>query len=259
MARPIAPAAGVGSATEATLERARATGDMTLFAEYGIRCEALPLVEVADAVPEAEMTVEMHPNGDGYRLFVVHLTAGPIEDVEAAFESAGFVGEYSLIGAVGDRRRYKIVPGVSMEGQLGDAVDDLDDLRALAATDFLMEEIRVTRTGWVQAGWFADRDVLERFRAFWQRNGGFRLRRLSREADPAAPADGLTDCQREALLTAREMGYFEVPRTASLGDVADELGITASSLSERLRRAQDRLVERAIETPINARTAESQR
>lgn len=220
---------------------------MALFAEYEIRCEALPLVEVAKTVPEAEMAVEMHPSGDGPRMFVVHLEAGPVGDVEAAFDSVPFVGEYSLIGAVGEKRRYKITPGVSMAGQLGDAVDDLDDLRALAATDFLMEEIRVTRTGWIQAGWFADRDVLERFRAFWQRNGGFTLRRLSREGDDG-PADGLTDRQREALLAAREMGYFEVPRRASLGEVADELGITASSLSERLRRAQDCLVERAVDS-----------
>jgi len=220
---------------------------VTLFAEYEVRCEALPLVEVATAVPEAEMTVEMHPNGDGYRLFVVDLIEGPAGDVEAAFDAVAFVGEYSLIGAVGEKRRYKIVPGVGMAEQLGGAVDDPDDLRALAATDFLMEEMRVTRTGWIQAGWFADRDVLERFRAFWQRNGGFTLRRLSREGDDG-PADGLTDRQREALVTAREMGYFEVPRAASLGGVADELGITASSLSERLRRAQDCLVERAVDS-----------
>ncbi|MDG5776024.1 helix-turn-helix domain-containing protein [Haloarculaceae archaeon H-GB2-1] len=42
------------------------------------------------------------------------------------------------------------------------------------------------------------------------------------------------------------MGYFAIPRTASLDDVAAELGISASSLSERLRRAQTHLVETTV-------------
>ena len=58
--------------------------------------------------------------------------------------------------------------------------------------------------------------------------------------------DRLTDRQWEVLGTAYEMGYFEIPRTASLDGVADELDITASSLSERLRRAQTHLVETTV-------------
>jgi len=46
----------------------------------------------------------------------------------------------------------------------------------------------------------------------------------------------LTDKQRAALETAIEMGYFEVPRTAHLDDIATELGISPSSASALLRR-----------------------
>lgn len=49
--------------------------------------------------------------------------------------------------------------------------------------------------------------------------------------------DGLTDRQDEALRIAYEWGHFDIPRRASLEDVAEELGITPSSVSERLRRA----------------------
>lgn len=219
---------------------------MALYAEYEIGCAALPLVAVKRRVPEATLAVRMHPNDRGHRTFVV-TADGAAGALEAAFEAVAFVGEYSLVAEVGNRRRYKVVPGVSMEGQLGDAVDDLSELRALATADLLVEEIRVTRSGWRQAGWFADRDALDRLRAFWQRNGTFRLRRLTREREDD-PDDVLTDRQREALLTAAEMGYFEIPRRASLADVAAELGITASSLSERLRRAQSRLIETAVDS-----------
>jgi predicted DNA binding protein len=39
------------------------------------------------------------------------------------------------------------------------------------------------------------------------------------------------------------MGYFDVPRTASAEEIADELDIAQSTLSERLRVAERRLFE----------------
>lgn len=54
------------------------------------------------------------------------------------------------------------------------------------------------------------------------------------------PAGGsghaLTDPQKEALETAFASGYFEVPRRMSLVELGDELGISDSAASQRLRR-----------------------
>jgi len=47
----------------------------------------------------------------------------------------------------------------------------------------------------------------------------------------------LTDKQREVLDTAREMGYFEVPRDATAAEIAEELDISPQAVSERMRRA----------------------
>jgi hypothetical protein len=219
---------------------------MGLVAEFEIDCDALPLVDVAAAVPEATIEVEIQFNHGNRPPFIVHVTHGSPDEIERAFESTPFTDEYRLVGRAGETRRYQLVAATSMEEQLGDALDDLDGLRALATTDSTIERIRATPTGWIQTGWFADRDAFDAFRRFWQANAGFRLRQLTRDGEPEAPGDGLTDPQREALRTAYEMGYFAIPRTASLDDVADELGITASSLSERLRRAQTHLVETTV-------------
>ncbi|ELZ95947.1 putative DNA binding protein [Haloferax mucosum ATCC BAA-1512] len=216
---------------------------MGFVAEYEITCESLPLVAVAAAVPDATLEVRMQPNHGGYTLFIVHVTGGTVESVENAFESAPFVGEYTLVGRTRETRRYQIEPAVSMDEQLGECIDDLSNLRALAATESLIDRICVTQTGWIQSGWFADRETVEEFRAFWHRNGAFTLRRLTRDDEAETPGAGLTDCQHEALRTAYEMGYFEIPRQTSLDEVANELGITASSLSERIRRAQTHLIE----------------
>ena len=53
----------------------------------------------------------------------------------------------------------------------------------------------------------------------------------------------LTDRQREVLLAARELGYYDVPRTASLTDVADSLGIAKATASDTLHRAESHLVD----------------
>jgi hypothetical protein len=219
---------------------------MGLVAEYGIPCEHLPLVDVAAAVPDATLTVELQFNHGDRPPFHVYATHDDHAAVERAFDDSAFVDRSVLVGRAGATRRYRVRPAVSMETLLGDHLDDLDDLRALATADAIVERIRVTSSGWVQTAWFADREAFDAFRSFWVRNDCFSLRRLTHDGDPEPPGDGLTDRQQEALRTAYEMGYFGIPRGASLDDVAAELGVSASSLSERLRRAQTHLIETTV-------------
>lgn len=64
-----------------------------------------------------------------------------------------------------------------------------------------------------------------------------------REFDPN-DADGvLTDRQREVLLAARELGYYDVPRTATLTDVAEALGVAKATASDTLHRAESHVVD----------------
>lgn len=219
---------------------------MGLVAEFEIHCAVLPFVEVAAKVPEATLEVDIQFNHGDRPPFIVHATGTSAQAVERALESAEFVAEYTLVGQAGDTLRYQVLAARGLVAQLGDDIGDLEGLRALATTDAVIERIRATPSGWIQTGWFADRTAFDAFRTFWQANAGFTLRRLTRDGQPEEPGDGLTDPQREALRTAYEMGHYEVPRGASLDDVADELGITASSLSERLRRAQTHLVETTV-------------
>jgi predicted DNA binding protein len=70
---------------------------------------------------------------------------------------------------------------------------------------------------------------------------GVRQRHETEEDGP-----GLTAQQRETLLRAYERGYYDVPRDVTAVDLAEEIGISDQSLSERLRRAHARLVEYAL-------------
>ncbi|NHN46636.1 DNA-binding protein [Halostella sp. JP-L12] len=223
---------------------------MSLVAEYKVGCRHLPLVDVAAAVPDAALRVDVgQPNQGGPPPFAVR-AAAEFEAVERAFDESAFVSEYSVVGRTGDIRRYAVTPAFTMTEQFGDAVDDLARLKTLAANESVVDYIRVVADGWVQKRRFADRDAFDEYCAFWRENASFSLHRLATDDADATPAattgPDLTDRQREALRTAHEMGYFEVPRGASLSEVAEELGISPPSLSERLRRGSAALVEDAI-------------
>ncbi|WP_255149212.1 helix-turn-helix domain-containing protein [Halorarius halobius] len=221
---------------------------MGLVAEYDVDCAALPLTDVAAAAQSASIRLDLQFNHGERPMFVATVTDGDPPTVEAALSETRDVDGWTLVGEAGEVRRYKATPALSLDEQLGDHLDDLSGLEALAGADAIIERIEVRADGWTQTGWFADRATFHEFRTFWQRNAGFRLHRLTRDGEPEPPGDGLTDRQREALRTAYEMGHFEVPRQASLEAVAAELEVSASALSERLRRAQTHLVEETVAT-----------
>ncbi|RDZ51254.1 bacterio-opsin activator [Haloferax sp. Atlit-4N] len=83
--------------------------------------------------------------------------------------------------------------------------------------------------------------------------GEFELRSVTQDEAPGEPLDSgrlkevliskLTDDQLAVLETAFNHGYFHIPRETSETELAEELGIAQSTLSERLRTAERNLLE----------------
>lgn len=63
--------------------------------------------------------------------------------------------------------------------------------------------------------------------------------------------DVLTARQRECLEVALREGYFEVPRTSTLAEVAAELGVDTSTASETIRRGAGRVLDRYLLGPTD--------
>lgn len=92
---------------------------------------------------------------------------------------------------------------------------------------------------------FPDHDRLSEFHA-WCLDRGIDLlvEEVYRTNGVRDDEDALTDVQQETLLTAFELGYFEVPRNVTLTELAEELDISDSAVSQRLRRGMATLVAR---------------
>lgn len=104
-------------------------------------------------------------------------------------------------------------------------------------------------THWEVQMRFPDREA---FRAFQDSVDSVDLSIQSihdQESEPRAERYGISEPQREILRLASAHGYFDVPRKASLSDLADELDVSSQAASERLRRGLDSLVEHALLTP----------
>lgn len=69
------------------------------------------------------------------------------------------------------------------------------------------------------------------------------------EYDGSPPGTGadLTDRQREAAAAALDVGYYDVPRSGSLEDVADDLGCAPGTASEHLRKAERAALAAALD------------
>jgi predicted DNA binding protein len=57
----------------------------------------------------------------------------------------------------------------------------------------------------------------------------------------------LSDVERETLETAVSDGYFENPRGATLGHLADEFDVSKPAVSKNLRRGQQKMIQRVVE------------
>ena len=210
-------------------------------------------------VPDRELTHGDVEEGEFYRVALIPTETEAESAEEApARESRRETGREHRDPPVdeGERRQYQCRP----LGGPPEDVETLLDNKSVAA------EVRITPEGWAQRRRFADRQEFDAFRSFCRENDvDFRLDRLVETdgegaaegsvGDPGPePLDGMTAAQREALVTAHEMGYFDVPRAATLAEVAAELDVAAASLSERLRRAQSHLVGQFRQTGIKPRT-----
>ncbi|MGQ3413921.1 helix-turn-helix domain-containing protein [Natrinema sp. LN54] len=76
---------------------------------------------------------------------------------------------------------------------------------------------------------------------------------MLRTADTSAPTrettadpSGLSPDQEAALRAAVEHGYYQSPREVDVGDLADHLDVPRSTLTYRLRRAEEHLAKRYV-------------
>lgn len=209
---------------------------MGVIAEFSLAPGKLSFATALSAAPSIEFEIEREYGTRSERPVVFCWAhGGDFATFERGLERDETVTDIQRLNEGDGRRLYRVqLTGVAPVV----TYDNWIDLGAVRL------EMRYTEGRWHSRMRFPDRQALSTFSDFCGDHGlDFRLDRLYDPNDGhGLPQDGLTSCQRETLRLAHERGYFEVPREATLGDLAADLGVSNQAVSERLRRGCARLV-----------------
>jgi predicted DNA binding protein len=200
-----------------------------VIAEFTFRHPGLPLMpslQESGVRLDVEQAVAEDPDRP---VLFVWASDGDLADFEDAVEDDDTVADVSVVEDADDRRLYRVRVSDDAPVTLYPMDDRMEASRldVSSSADGIDARLR-----------FPDRESLSEFQPRVEERGvDVTLRGVYSETDPVLDGEyGLSPKQREALVAAVELGYYEVPRQASLSDVADELGVSSQAASERLRR-----------------------
>lgn len=115
-------------------------------------------------------------------------------------------------------------------------------------------DIRSSNRLWELRGQFRSRAALDQFREYCAENDfSFVLNQLYWTSGGDQRTDfGLSPKQLEIARKAHQSGYFDVPRQVSQQELADQLDISSSAVSQRLRRATAQILEETVSSDDTA-------
>ncbi|MEF8914989.1 helix-turn-helix domain-containing protein [Natronomonas sp.] len=212
---------------------------MSVIAEYAVAPDYLALANSIEAVPEATLRIERTYATDPERpIAFIWVPAPDIEAFDSALAADPSVADFERIRDIDGECLYRIQAAAG---------------RAVITYPKWVEVGGERLKAYYDDGWwhartrYPSREALSEYREYLQdKDVTFRLKRLYDSGHRDGDGPTLTDEQRETLELAYERGYFEVPRSISTSELADELGVSNQAVSERLRRASARLVEDAL-------------
>ncbi|AHG03692.1 bacteriocin [Halobacterium sp. DL1] len=212
---------------------------MSIIVEFTLRSPRLVLTDTMRRAPDVAISVE---SVDGVPpedvVTMLWATGGDLETFDDAIRADPTVTDVALLEDFEGRRLYRYRVAEDVEVQMYNRW-----LEVGAA------QLNVGASGgeWHNRVRFPDRDALREFQAQAD-EAAVEFTVQSIYDEPDAPNQScLTEAQSEALELALETGYLEVPRDASLAAVAEELGVSEQSVSERLRRAMRNLSREAVD------------
>ncbi|SEW23457.1 helix-turn-helix domain-containing protein [Natrinema salifodinae] len=208
---------------------------MSIIAEFSVKSDDFALNHALTEAPHMVVEIEQVVATMEDRVMPYFwVTGGDHAEFEAAFEDDDSVTNIVSIDEVDEARLYRAEWTKNVETIVYAYVE-------LGAT--ILQAIGRDKN-WELRIRFDDRDGLSKFRAYCEENGiSFVLNRMRDQEQPMASAQyDLTTKQRETLVTALEEGYYEVPQSVTMSELADRMNISQQALSKRFHAAHENLI-----------------
>jgi predicted DNA binding protein len=215
---------------------------MSITAKIHIKHERLALVPTLRTIDGLKIRVITQGNTDpGVTFFPFLIEYDDREELEEMLDADPTVEDYELVDWADDTGIYYIEHTSETE-LISSIVTEVNGFLVQTETE---------GEGWVVRLLLPDRKALN---TIWEyaAEHGITLDILEIYGNEDARGErsyGLTEEQRSALITAHERGYFSEPREISLDAVADEMGLSSTAVSGRLRRGIRNLIATTIAEP----------
>ncbi|EMA69713.1 bacterio-opsin activator HTH domain-containing protein [Halorubrum aidingense JCM 13560] len=213
---------------------------MTVFANVELSPTDPALGSLADTGTDSAYRVPLVLRSDSsivlYALFGDGYSASAVETLRDS-ES---VTSAQVVDHVGNSRLVSItLPLRSARGIGTLAKSDVEIVEAVGTSETWLFRVRAP-----------DRDSLRELAERCEREPDtVRVGRVYEQiSGPERVESVLTPQQETALRTAGDAGYFRVPRETSLGELSEELAVSDSAVSQRLRRGTDALLSAVFGT-----------
>ncbi|WP_135851096.1 helix-turn-helix domain-containing protein [Halorussus salinus] len=212
---------------------------MSTIATFTVPADAFPLGHIFESFPEITIEIEQVVPTKNAILPYFWVREEPVGNVQQALEAEGVLKSYTLVDDLGDQGLFRAEWNPDAEGILTGITNA--QLTVLSATG--------TEDEWEFKFRAEDSDRIAEFQRYCADQGiDITIGRIhSVGARTGEGAYGLTPEQREAVLLAYRSGYYEAPPETNLGELAEELGITHQSFSDRLRRGTNSLIGETLD------------
>jgi len=213
----------------------------TLIAEFTVSADAFVLAETLQATPETVVELEkIVPVADDLIPYLWS-TDTDMEAFKQAAATDPTVGALTCVATFDDGALYRVHWSDSRHSLLG----WLRECEAVLLQAEANNEGQANR--WLLKLRLDSRQDLADLQDYCDDHDiSFQLVRLYELTDPKIGQYDVSKKQRELLIVGLEMGLFEIPREATLEEVAEKLGISSKAASERLRRGQTNLVSNTL-------------
>ncbi len=206
---------------------------MNTIAELTLPANRFALRDTLEAFPEARFEIRRIGYSAERVLPFVWVRGVDFASVEAAFATDESVIEVEALADIDSERLYWM--------------EWTDDARVvisiLAEENGLVLNARGQGDHWRIWLLFPNRSALLKTYEFCADMGlGPSLTGVTDVGDEWPSQAGLTRAQYETIRLAHEQGHYDIPRQATIDDLAVELGISHQATSERLRRAHGVLI-----------------
>lgn len=211
---------------------------MSIVAEMTIESEEFILGQVLSLDPDTHIEMERVVPASGRVMPYVWVEGDDLDRFEELVTESEHVRRLAVLDRFDTEGLYRV-----------EWAEDVESLiYGIAETDATIIEARGNEK-WTFRLRFSDHAGLARFHNYCNRHEiAFTLERLYTldQLKRDIPVFDLTDTQRTAVLLAVEWGYFEVPRRTTLGELAEELGVTQQTVSETLRRGTNKILKQSL-------------